>query len=125
MPVLILVFLLLEGYSKKIRFLGISSVIACGLFVVFIVLASAPTLLKVTGIKMVGYVVSCLVNWPMIAVSAILNLEHVTLHSYRLVMLLWISLFIVNTFTIFGIMRLILYIKHKNSAKKLQVKQVV
>jgi hypothetical protein len=125
MPMLILVFLLLEGYFKKLKFLGISSAIACGLFVVYIVLASSPALLKVTGIKIVGYVVSFLVNWPMIALNTILNLENITWHSYQPVMLLWIGLFLVNTFTIFGITRLVLYIKYKDSAKRLRVKQAI
>jgi hypothetical protein len=55
------------------------------------------------------------VNWPMVVILKILNMEHITFHSYNLMMLIKIGLFVINVFVIFGIIKLIAYIRKRAS----------
>jgi len=115
--VLILVFFLLDVYVRKLRTIGISSVIAFGLLFVSIAVMCVPAFFNITGIKTAGHVISFLAHWPTAAAYKILNLEHLSISSYNLTMLLEIGKYVVNTFMIFGIIRLMLYTKYQMKAK--------
>jgi hypothetical protein len=119
MVVLILGFFLLEGYVRKLRSVGISSVIAFGLFFIPVSIRCVPAFLEIAGIKMVGYIINMLVHLPTVVVFKILNLEHIAIRSYQLEMLIEVGNFIINVFAIYGIIRLISHTKQRASAKKL------
>lgn len=118
MAVLILVFFFIDVYVRKFRSIGISSVIAYCLFIISIALQSVPSSSNVTVVKMVGCGISYFINWPMSLIFKILNLERITFHSYNMMMLVDIGLFVINVFVIYGIIKLISYIKRKMSVKK-------
>jgi hypothetical protein len=119
MAILILVFFLIDVHVKKLRSIGKSSVIAFGLFVVSIVVICIPAFLTINVIKMLSHIISFSANWPAVVVFKILNLKQISISSYPLIMLIEISKFVINTFVIFGVIKLISYIKYKRSAKKL------